>query len=275
MEHPRGEQYSEYPVERNPKAYMSMRDYRNQWMSSPSGSAYNHSWGNHTNSSWEPRPPQYAPPEPPYYAPTSQHQQPPTPSPIEQAILNLSKLVDNFIEEQRVVNVLANQEINTMESSLNKKLDVFQSEIDQKLDIMQESISKLTNQLVHQEEENPEGGCLTDTMVEEQCQQQGLSESSYTCATVCPWEKEEEITALLTEEGSGKEEGEEPQKLIFYLNPINLDPSATAQPQNSPLPVYILPTPAANSKPAAPAPKAKSNPSLSAMQKFKRLVTFV
>ena len=66
-----GEQYSEYPVERNPRAYMSMRDYRNQWMSSPYGSVYNHSWGNHTNSSWEPRPPQYAPPEPPYYAPTS------------------------------------------------------------------------------------------------------------------------------------------------------------------------------------------------------------
>ena len=110
---------------------------------------------------------------------------------------------------------------------------------------------------------------MTDTMVEEQCQQQGLSESSYTSAAVCPWEKEEEITALLTEEGSGKEEGEEPQKLILHLNPINLDPSATAQPQNSPLPVYILPTP------AAPAPKAKSNPSLPAKQNFKRLVATV
>ena len=106
---------------------------------------------------------------------------------------------------------------------------------------------------------------MTDTMVEEQCQQQGLSESSYTCVAVCPWEKEEEITALLTEKGSGKEEREEPQKLILHLNPINLDPSATAQPQNSPLPVYILPTPVSNSKPIAPAPKAKSNPSLPAM----------
>ena len=84
------------PVERNPNSFMSMRDYRNQWMCSPYGSAYNHSWGNRTNSSWEPRPPQYSPPEPPYYAPTSQ-QQPPTPSPVEQAILNLSKQVDNFI----------------------------------------------------------------------------------------------------------------------------------------------------------------------------------
>ena len=97
--------------------------------------------------------------------------------------------MDNFIEEQRAVTVQANQEINTMESSLNKKSDGFQSEIDQKLDILQESISKLTNQLVHQEEENPEEVCLTDTMVEEQCQQQGLFESSYTCAAVYPWEK--------------------------------------------------------------------------------------
>ena len=149
-----GEQYREYFVERNPRAYMSMRDYRNQWMSPPYDSAYNHSWGNHTNSSWEPRPPQYSPPEPPYYAPTSQ-QQPPTPPPVEQAILNLSKQVDNFIGEQWAVTVQANQETDTVESSLNKKLDGFQCEIDKKLDILQESISKLTNQLVHQEEENP------------------------------------------------------------------------------------------------------------------------
>ena len=280
MEHPRGEQYSEYPVERNPRAYMSMRDYRNQWMSSPYGSAYNHSWGNHTNSSWEPRPPQYSRPETPYYAPISQ-QQPPTPSPVEQAILNLRKQVDNFIEEQRAVTVQANHKTDTVESSLNKELDGFQSKIDQKLDILQESISKLTNKLVHREEENPEGGCLTDTMVEEQCQQQRLSESSYTCVAVCPWEKEEEITALLIEEGSGKE-GEEPQEPIIQPNPIDLDHNATAQLKNNPLPVapsadqvYILPTPVAKSKLAAPAPKAKSNPSLPAMQNFNRLVASV
>ena len=136
-----GEQYSEYSVERNPRAYMSMRDYRNlpwqnqqplgrnpnssrsmrdyrdQWMSAPSYSV----------------PPTYAPPASPHYAPTSQQQQPPTSSPIEQAILNLSKLVDNFKEEQRAVNVQANQDINTVESSLNKELDGFKSEIDKKI----------------------------------------------------------------------------------------------------------------------------------------------
>ena len=255
--------------------------------------------------------------------------------------------MDNFIEDNRVVNVQAIRETETVGSSLNKKLDGFQSAIDQQLDILQESISKLTNQFVHQEEENleeesqedesltetilveqaqlqpqeelkmesieapeelqdtPESGdtfwpwkkeeqtsaliseeesqeeeCLSDTMVKEQCQQHLLLEPSDIAATVCPWENH---TALLTGEGSGKEEGEEPQKLIFYLNPIDLDPNAIAQPKNNPLPVapsdnqvYILPSPAEKSKPAAPAaPKAKSNPSLHVMQNFKILVAYV
>ena len=254
---------------------MSMRDYRNQWMSSPYGSAYNHSWGNHTNSSWEPRPPQYGPPEPPYYAPTSQ-QQPPTPSPVEQAIMNLSKIVDNFVEEQRAVTVQANQETDTVESSLNKELDGFQSEIDQKLDILQESISKLTNQLVHQEEKNPEGWCLTDTMVEDHCQQQlqkGLVEnfeSSGIGATICLWEKKEATSPLLTEKSSGQEIVEEPQKHVFQPIPTELNPTANAKTTYSPLPVYILPTPAANPKPAAPAPKTHASPQL--IQNIRKLM---
>ena len=161
MEHLEGEQYSQYTMERNPRAYMSMRDcrnlpwqqpvernpnlcrsmrdYRDQWMSTPSYSVT----------------PTYAPPASPYYAPTSQQQQPPTSSPVEQAILNLSKLVDNFKEEQRVVDVQANKEIDTVENSLDQKLDGLQSGIDHKFDNLQTSISKLAQQNVHQEKENP------------------------------------------------------------------------------------------------------------------------
>ena len=131
---------NQQPRERNPNPPRSMRDYRDHWMSAPSYMV----------------PPQYAPPEPPCYAPTSQQQQPPPLSPAEQVILNLSKQVDNFIEDNRVVNVQPNREIKTVESSLNKELDGFQSKIDQKLDILQESISKLTNQFVQKGEENPE-----------------------------------------------------------------------------------------------------------------------
>ena len=66
----------------------------------------------------------YAPPVSPHF--TSTPQPPQLISLVEQTILNLRKLVDNFKEEQRVVNVQANQEINTVESSLNKRLDGFQ-----------------------------------------------------------------------------------------------------------------------------------------------------
>ena len=97
-------------VERNPNPNRSMRDYRDQWMSAPIYSV----------------PPEYAPPPHPQLI-----------SPVEQEILNLSKLVDNFIEEKRVVNVHANQEIDMVENSLNKELDGFQNEIDQKVDILQ------------------------------------------------------------------------------------------------------------------------------------------
>ena len=40
--------------------------------------------------------------------------------------------MDNFKEEQKEVNVLTNQEIIIVESSLNKELDGFQIEIDKK-----------------------------------------------------------------------------------------------------------------------------------------------
>ena len=38
--------------------------------------------------------------------------------------------MDNFIEDQRAVNVQGNQEIEAVENSLNKELDVSHSEID-------------------------------------------------------------------------------------------------------------------------------------------------
>ena len=134
--------------------------------------------------------------------------------------------MDNFIKEQMVVTVQANQETEAVESSLNKELDGFQSEIDQKLDILQESISKLTNQLVQQEEESPKEECLNDTMMEDQCEQhphqeliedfielsEGLAESSDMCDVVFPRENQEEIISLLTEEGSKTKALEVPKK---------------------------------------------------------------
>ena len=65
----------------------------------------------------------------------------PLSSPVEQAILNLSKVVGTFVEEQKVLNVKTNQKIEAVESSLNKKLDNMHSEI-----------SKLSNQQLQSSE---------------------------------------------------------------------------------------------------------------------------
>ena len=102
---------------------------------------------------------------------------------------------------------------------------------------------------------------------------EGLAESSDMCDVVFPRENQEEIIALLTEDSSGHETVEGTQEPIIQSIPIKLNPSATAQATYNPLSVapstdqvYILPTP------TPPAPKAKSNPSLPAMQNSKRLV---
>ena len=188
--------------------------------------------------------------------------------------------MDNLIEEQRAVTVQPNQENDTVESSLNKELDGFQIKIGKKFDILQESISKLSKQLIHQEEENPEEVCLSDTMAEEQClqrPQEGLVEnfeSSDIGAAVRLRENKEATSPLLTEESSGQETVEGTQEPIIQPNPIDLDPNAPAQPKNNPLPVYIMATPAAQPTPGAPTGTATSI-ALTVLQKFKKLVATV
>ena len=366
MEHPYGQQYGQ---EGNPRAYMTMRDYRNlpyQWQQplgrnpNPNMSLreYRDKWMSapvyHVPSTYPP-PPQYDYPEPPFYASTPQSPQPlQSIHPLEQAMLDLTRIMDNFVEEnkkikahsivtmednlnknigglkddfehkrdnlqdsiedlidqqqcppeedcqsdimveeQRGVTVQANQETETVESSLNKELDGFQSRIDKKLDILQEAISKLTNQFVHQEEENleeesQEEECLTETVLGEQVQLQPQEELEVELVKApeavqdapvnfWPWTNEEQNTALLTEKSSEHETVEGTQEPI-----IDLDTTATTQATKYPLPVaplddqvYILPTPAEKSKPAAHAPKSKSNPSLHVMQNFKILMAYV
>ena len=163
--------------------------------------------------------------------------------------------MDNFIREQRVVDVQANKEIDTVENSLDQKLDGLQSGIDHKFDNLQTSISKLAQQNVHKEEENPEGECLSDTMVEEQCLQQLQEgsvenfESSDIGAVVCLWEKKEAIPLLLTEEAV-----EEQNNLPLPLDSVHILPALQSQPK----------TPAAETK-AIP-------PLLPILQNFRKLV---
>ena len=210
---------SQQPVERNQNAYRSMRDYRDQWMSAPSYMV------------------------PPQYASLSQPQPPQPISPVEQAILDLTKLVGDALEEQKKFNAQLSKKIHTVESSLNKELDEFQSEIDENFDILQQVQEELMQEPVEAPEELPIGEAGG---------------------------------------GRGKEAGEEHQRLILHSILINLDPSAIAQPKDSPLPaassqnpVYTLPaalfTPAAHSESKAP----KATPLLPALQNVKKLVATV
>ena len=200
------------------------------------------------------------------------------------------------VEEQGVVTVQANQETETVESSLNNESDGFQSKIDQNLDILQESISKLAQQPDQEEEnleeESQEEESLTETVLVEQTQLQPQEELEVESleapeelqdapVNFWPWTKEKEITALLTEKSSEHEGTQEP---IIQPNPqaipIDLDTIATAQATKNPLPiapstdqVYILPASQSQHKTPA-APKAKSNP-LHVVQNFKELVASV
>ena len=279
MEHPYGKQYSQ---ESNPREYMTMRDYRNlawqnqqPWERNPNPPRSMRDYRDHWMSA-----PSYM--VPPQYISNPQPPQPPQSiSPVEQAILDLTRIVDDFVEEnkeinarsivtveenlnkkidglkddfehkwdnlqdsiedlidqqqcppeedcqsdimaeeQRVVTVQANQETETVESSLNKELDGFQSEIDQKLDILQESISKLAQQPDQKGEENPEDE-WTGTILGEQVQLQPqeelkvelveappeeLQDTPESGDTFWPWKKEEQTSALISEEESQEEE---------------------------------------------------------------------
>ena len=58
----------------------------------------------------------------------------PSSSPLEQAILNLSKVVGNFVEEEKGINVQLAQIIDIVESTLNKRIDGLESNLNQKID---------------------------------------------------------------------------------------------------------------------------------------------
>ena len=263
------------PVGRNPNQPRSMSDYREQWMGTPSYSVT----------------PTYAPPSHPQYASLSQPQPSQPISPIEQEILDLTKLVGDAVVEQKELNCQLSEKTHTEENSLDQSLDGLNNDFEHKWENLQDSIEDL----IDQQQCPPEEDCQSDIMAEEQCEQQphqeliedfielfeGLAESSDMYDVVFPRENQEEIISLFTEEGSKTKAVEVPKKNVIQPNPIDLDTTATAQDTKNPLPValsdnqvYILPSPAPKSTHAAPAPNHKSNP-LSSMQKIKRLVAYV
>ena len=123
--------------------------YMPQQSNAPYGNTYNSNWRNHPNLAWRPNPPAYVPlGAKPQFGSSSQ---PPSSSPVEQAILNLSKVVGNFVEEQKGINVELAQRIDTVENTLNKIIDGLESNLNQKIDNLQYSITKINKLLEVQE----------------------------------------------------------------------------------------------------------------------------
>ena len=127
--------------------------FKPQQPNAPYGNTYNPNWRNHPNLTWRPNPPAYVPPgAKPQFGSPSQSQQPPSSSPVEQAILNLSKVVGNFVDEQKGTNVQLAQRIDIVENTLNKKIDGLESHLKQKMDNLQYSITNINKLLEGQEE---------------------------------------------------------------------------------------------------------------------------
>ena len=87
----------------------------------------------------------------PQFGSQSQPQPPPSSSLVELTILNLSKVVGNFVEEQKGINVQLAQRIDTVESTLNKRIDELESNLNQKIDNLQYSVTKINKLLEVQE----------------------------------------------------------------------------------------------------------------------------
>ena len=104
--------------------------------SSPFSNTFNLGWKNHPNLSWKSGQGQFS-----SNMQTSQHQV----SQVEQAIVNLSKVMADFFGDQKNINTQVNQRINHVETSFNQKFDSLQTNLTQKIDNMQFAISKLTS----------------------------------------------------------------------------------------------------------------------------------
>ena len=178
MDHPYGKQYGQ---EGNPRAYMTMRDYRNlpyQWgIQQPVGRnpnpprsmrEYRDQWISgpvYSVPSTYPPPLQYDYPEPPFYASPPQSPQSPQPlqsiHPLEQAMLDLNRIMDDYVEANKKIKA---HSIVNVEDNSNKKIDGLKDDFEHKWDNRHDS----SEDLIDQQQCPPEEECQSGTRVEEQ-----------------------------------------------------------------------------------------------------------
>ena len=59
--------------------------------------------------------------------------------------MNLSKVVEDFVGDQKSINAQLNRRIDSVDSTLNKRMDGMQNDLSQKIDNVQYVTSRLTN----------------------------------------------------------------------------------------------------------------------------------
>nr|CAN64734.1 hypothetical protein VITISV_015386 [Vitis vinifera] len=163
MEIPHEDQSSHYDHEKDKFAYLSMRDrielgkrqvQRSQWGSKYAlngdntyehtvgecptiptmrdmynyQSSYTSSWNNHPNLTTQPQP-----------------QPSMSTSSLEQAILKISKVMEDFVSEQQKINSHLNEKIDNLESSINVRMEGVYNDLSLRIEKVQDSIEKLTN----------------------------------------------------------------------------------------------------------------------------------
>ena len=121
------------------------------------------------------------------------------------------------MEENKEIDANLDKRIVTVEGNLNKKIDGLKNYFEHKWDNLQDSIESLINQ----QQCPPEDECFTETIFGEQVQLQPqeelkmeslevpdeLQDAPESGVNFWPWKKEEQISALITEEDSGIEVG--------------------------------------------------------------------
>ncbi|RVW34170.1 hypothetical protein CK203_092827 [Vitis vinifera] len=91
-------------------------------------SSYTSSWNNYPNLATEPQP-----------------QPSMSTSSLEQAILKISKVMEDFVDEQQKINSHLNEKIDNLESSINVRMEGVYNDLSLRIEKVQDSIAKLTN----------------------------------------------------------------------------------------------------------------------------------
>ena len=160
MEIPHEDQSSHYDHEKDKFAYLSMRDrielgkrqvQQSQWGSKYAlngddsyehtvgecptiptmrdmygyQSSYTSSWNNHPNLTTQPQP-----------------QPSMSTSSLEQAILKISKVMEDFVGEQQKINSHLNEKIDNLESSMNVRMEGVYNDLSLRIEKVQNSIEK-------------------------------------------------------------------------------------------------------------------------------------